>query len=388
MGTSPIFKRYLELKSIRILAAELNESDVVIRRGKPRTDGKYISAPFRAGNLRNILTNPIYIGKVRHKEKIYEGEHGGIIESEQFKEVQSQLKQKAPKRKSPTNSKDAHLLTGILFDETGDRLTPIHCNNHGKRYRYYVSKRLTTGESENGNPSEGWRIPATQLEPLVEKQLLDILRNKSQLFDWFGTAVKDTEFQQIAIAAGDKLDSWTKLGVENKRKTIQQLFLKITIKPGWISYELDRNHLFEWLMAKKLDEKNAKQSNSLETNIAIDQPMMIRRKGVENKMVLTNGTTPNTNRDPALIDMIVRANSYLESLTNGAASSLADVAEQHGTDGSEVSRLLPLAFLSPRLVEAVLSGNQPIELGARRLARMGKLPSAWNDQADLLGFNA
>ena len=85
--------------------------------------------------------------------------------------------------------------------------------------------------------------------------------------------------------------------------------------------------------------------------------------------------------------MIVRANSYLESLTSGAASSLADFAEQYGTDGSEVSRLLPLAFLSPRLVEAILSGNQPVELGARRLARMGKLPSAWNDQADLLGFN-
>jgi site-specific DNA recombinase len=53
-----IFRRYVELQSIRKLAEELNASQLPVRRGKPRSVGGYITAPFRSGNLRAILTNP------------------------------------------------------------------------------------------------------------------------------------------------------------------------------------------------------------------------------------------------------------------------------------------------------------------------------------------
>ena len=36
----------------------------------------------------------------------------------------------------------ASLLTGLLFDETGDRLTPSQAIKDGRRYRYYISQRL------------------------------------------------------------------------------------------------------------------------------------------------------------------------------------------------------------------------------------------------------
>ncbi|RWC94555.1 MAG: hypothetical protein EOS32_16610 [Mesorhizobium sp.] len=53
---------------------------------------------------------------------------------------------------------------------------------------------------------------------------------------------------------------------------------------------------------------------------------------------------------------------------------------------SEVSRLLPLAFLSPKIVSKIIAGNQPIELTAHRLSRLSGLPLAWSDQAALLGL--
>jgi hypothetical protein len=57
-----------------------------------------------------------------------------------------------------------------------------------------------------------------------------------------------------------------------------------------------------------------------------------------------------------------------------------------GQDVSEVSRLLPFAFLAPQLVESILAGNQPFELGALRLGRISELPVNWQKQAELLGF--
>lgn len=51
-----------------------------------------------------------------------------------------------------------------------------------------------------------------------------------------------------------------------------------------------------------------------------------------------------------------------------------------------MSRLLPLAFLSPKITEAILTGTQPVDLTAQRLSRITNLPSAWNEQAELLGF--
>ena len=67
-------------------------------------------------------------------------------------------------RQSPANITGTFILTGKLFDETGDRLSPTSANSNGKRHRYYVSRRLLrTGDRSNG----GWRLPARQLEQVV-----------------------------------------------------------------------------------------------------------------------------------------------------------------------------------------------------------------------------
>lgn len=90
--------------------------------------------------------------------------------------------------------------------------------------------------------------------------------------------------------------------------------------------------------------------------------------------------------DAALIEFVVRANTYLAALTDGSAKTLTQIANEQGTDVSEVSRLLPFAFLAPHLVESILVGNQPFELGALRLGRVADLPVNWQHQAGLLGF--
>lgn len=53
-------------------------------------------------------------------------------------------------------------------------------------------------------------------------------------------------------------------------------------------------------------------------------------------------------------------------------------------DASDLSRILPLAYLSPKLTEAILTGRQPADLTLRKLTRGNELPIEWSEQNELL----
>lgn len=52
-----------------------------------------------------------------------------------------------------------------------------------------------------------------------------------------------------------------------------------------------------------------------------------------------------------------------------------------------IGHLMPLAFLAPDIVEAILAGTQPVELTAETLTKRTDLPLDWAEQKALLGFN-
>jgi len=57
-----------------------------------------------------------------------------------------------------------------------------------------------------------------------------------------------------------------------------------------------------------------------------------------------------------------------------------------GSSWFDVSRFLPLAFLAPDIVEAILAGRKPVELTSEKLKRLRNLPKSWEEQRQLLGF--
>jgi hypothetical protein len=48
---------------------------------------------------------------------------------------------------------------------------------------------------------------------------------------------------------------------------------------------------------------------------------------------------------------------------------------------------MPLAFLAPDIVEAILAGTQPVDLTAGTLTRRADLSLSWSEQKSLFGFN-
>lgn len=149
-----LFNAYLEVGCVRKLKAFADDQGF---RTKTRTlkngvqiDGK----PFSRGRLYHLLSNPIYIGKIRHKQELYEGLHDAIIEDALWDQVRWKVSDNAVTRKSRRNSANPSPLAGKVFDAEGRALTPNHANKSGRRYRYYVS-------------ATGIRLPATELEEAI-----------------------------------------------------------------------------------------------------------------------------------------------------------------------------------------------------------------------------
>jgi hypothetical protein len=81
--------------------------------------------------------------------------------------------------------------------------------------------------------------------------------------------------------------------------------------------------------------------------------------------------------DPKLVKPLGQAQQWHAELRFERELSLNALAERHGVDSGDISRILPFAFLAPDVSEAILEGRQPTELTAARLNRMNRLPLSW-----------
>ena len=68
---------------------------------------------------------------------------------------------------------------------------------------------------------------------------------------------------------------------------------------------------------------------------------------------------------------------------SGEVASVRAIAQRENIYETEVSRILPLAFLAPRIIEAILDGRQAEELTVKSLKRLGPLPSDRETQQKL-----
>ena len=377
-----LFRRYLELKSVLALAEEFNKKLDDDRHSDPGDAPRSKPARWSRGKLYYLLSNQIYVGRVKHHDQHFDGEHPAIIDADQFAEVQTLLKGQSQRRKgSSPNITDIHLLNGIVFDETGDRLSPTHARNHGKRYRYYISSRLKSSQSKGDG---GWRIPASELEGLVRHQFQDLLANQTRLADWVQHC---TASGNSVMAVLEKAKAF-ELNADDQRAILRSVFPRITLSPSRISFQINRQTLLEQLGVEIKPTQDADieaESDTGSTLFTIELPITIKRRGVETRAIIANHVQARL-PDATLVDTIARAHFYLARLTDGTVQSIADLAKQCGVHRADISRVMPLAFLSPKIVEAILIGRQPVDLTSRRLARLIDLPLAWHDQEAALRF--
>jgi DNA invertase Pin-like site-specific DNA recombinase len=165
-----LFKRYLKLGSVVRLKTVLDAENVrlpirIVGTGRP-TGGGLISR----GHIYWILSNPIYVGRLRHKGQTHDGLHPAIIDQETWERVQRQLVEQTQPRAAPQRNAESFLV-GKLYDDRGNRMGPSHAAKGRRRWRYYISRAILKGR--NSDAGSITRVPAAQ----IEKQVFDAIQS-------------------------------------------------------------------------------------------------------------------------------------------------------------------------------------------------------------------
>jgi DNA invertase Pin-like site-specific DNA recombinase len=164
-----IFRRYLETGSVVKLVRQLDVERVRSKSWTTKHERRIEGAAFSRGSLGYLLRNDVYRGAIRHGKLRHWNAHPAIVDEDVWLAVQAKLDGAGPG--SPTSPKkgEGALLKGLLFDDAGCAMQPIHANRRGRRYRYYVSSARVHGEARPVGSLP--RIGAPTLERLVVSEV-------------------------------------------------------------------------------------------------------------------------------------------------------------------------------------------------------------------------
>jgi len=192
-----IFEWYIELGSLLSVLKEINShgwtyKTWVSKKGRPMG-----GLSFDKSSLHRLLTNPVYIGKIRHKEEVYNGEHEPIVDAKLFDEVQQRLRRNG--NGQATRNKHGALLKGLLHcSACGRAMTHTFTSKQNRRYRYYACTRAIN-QGREACPTQ--YLPAAEIEAAV----VDEIRGIGQ-----DPALRAEVFQQIQAHHKKRLQKLTR----------------------------------------------------------------------------------------------------------------------------------------------------------------------------------
>ena len=369
-----IFERYLELGGVRSLKHDLEARGIVSGIKVSKTGNSRGGKPFSRGALYHLLSNPIYLGELRHKRDRHPGQHQALISRELWERVQERLQNRAARSgEGPKTEAQQSSLAGKLFDETGEPLYVQGAAKGRRRYRYYVSRKLVRGETAEGEQT--WRLPASELERSVLAAAQSLLGDRASLADALEDSLTGAERLAVALRSARGWLERLRSGTE-ANSALSQLAERIEISSEGFRLSVK-------LPVASSDEQGESAASD---SVALAKffPIKLKRRGVELRMVL-EGDATSGRVDLPLLRAVARARRWSQELVSGRVQSVGELAERERIDRRSVRRLLRLGFLSPRIIEAIAEGRQPPDLSVIKLTRRIDLPLIWSAQEQSLG---
>jgi site-specific DNA recombinase len=362
-----IFDRFLALESVRDLKAELDRGGIATRPFVSASNRSWGNRPFSIGHLRSILQNPIYVGEIRHRAERYPAQHPAIIDREQFDRIQALIASRARKHRLRIGAGHINLLSGLLYDQHGNKLTSAHTSKQGIRYRYYVFPANPSGTAA------ARRIPAGELENLVVEHLAANLNNRHWLqADILSDSTSPDGINETADSARRVAGRIASNDSRAARQQLSELVRRIDISPERIGIQLN--------LDKLLPEGASHQADQESATCTIEMGNPFTSKSQSRHLVVRQDATPGTTPARWLVKALARSITWYDDLVSGGATSFRDIAKREDVTERYVAQLVPLAFLDPALVRECLDGRRALTLTGSDVAQGIELPLAWADQ--------
>ena len=174
-----IFELYLKHQALIPTVRELDQRGWTTKAWQTKDGRRVGGCPFDKNLLYHLLTNVVYLGKVRYRDEVHPGEHAAIVDEQVWQRVQAVLGRNGRTGGGVVKNKYGALLKGLLRCGSCEcSMGHTYSAQGTKRYRYYVCLRAQ---------KRGWdkcptkSVPAGEIERFVVEQIKTIGKDPAVL---------------------------------------------------------------------------------------------------------------------------------------------------------------------------------------------------------------
>lgn len=175
-----IFEQYMAGASLTAIAKGLEDDNVSPRRGRH----------WRSSTISQILENPVYIGKMRHFEEVYEGTHVAVISEKTFGQVQVMLNSRCRDGKGRPPKNRQHLLRGGLLRCVCGGTMICRTDRHSQKY---VCERRHGRIGDCTAPTLKRELVDSAVYAYFEQAGLDVEATRAQVADARARKLKEVQ---------------------------------------------------------------------------------------------------------------------------------------------------------------------------------------------------
>jgi len=356
-----IYRRYLAIGNVRLLAEALREEGLLAPERSTATGKTMGGRPFTRGQLYLMLGCRTYLGEISHHGEVFAGLHQAIVDRDLWDQVQVLLAQNWQGKRTGRNAREASLLAGLIQDEAGEPLIPVHATKGKVRYRYYVSRSLQQGDTD-----QGMRIPARELETAVTERLADAVEDPLQLAAETGIPFDSHDIPRL-LAAAEQIRARIR---QRERGALLEIVERVEVGGSSIALRC---------RGATVTAALGLASGGQAKDLILGSPVRLTRSGRALRLVHDSGATADARPDVSLIRLIARAHHWWRILRTEQVF-IKTGAHREKVTASWMTRVLRLAFLSPAVIEAALGGRLRAGVDGAMLLTAGVLDAGWEAQ--------
>ncbi len=332
-----LFEKYLELQSVNALTEYATAHNIY---AKQWTTAKGIvkgGRPIAKMSMHRILRDRTYIGQIVNKtdNTTAQGEHVAILSTELFNRVQVALRNNANNKSETRGS--PNLLTGKLFNHNGVRFTNQRTCGKGKTNTHYYA-------------TKGFYLPAPQVDEIAIKTITRFL---------------DADLSALPPATVDILK---RINIHNiqyteKKALIQSLVDRVIYSQEKLIFYLTSDIAKLQLFAKAnfINQKSDPMEFTVGDNRIVITVPIVLRKYVNTVFDKTkNGVLTITDNNHLILKAFATAWKYRDMYENG--NSIDEISKIKKTSARNIFKYLDLAFMSPPMVNDILSAKHIISI--------------------------
>ncbi len=233
-----LFQNFIETESVTETARELNKFGFTTKTWISKTGKLQKGQNFNKRNVRRILENPLYAGKIKHKNQLYDGQHKAIIADDIWQKTKEILGKNQNNKPSIPVSRItvAPLLKGLInCGVCGSKMIPTYTIKKGKRYRYYLCSSKAVGNNDSCTIA---RLSASEAENLVTNQVLNLLKKPEFIVHTISQSTGNLQ-ESVVINSFKQIEKvWDELFPVEQARIVSLLIKDITISPNGLNIRI------------------------------------------------------------------------------------------------------------------------------------------------------